>query len=928
MSDFKKTNKIIAFAMLVIGLLTYGSTVAPTVSYWDCGEFIAAAATFGIPHPAGAPLFVIIGRVASYFAGSPENVAYAINMLSVFSSAFTLMFMYLTLMLIFDRWKGLSENIYDFLTRSISSIIGTLCFAFCHTFWFSAVETEMYAHVMLFVSLVYWLMMKWSFVHEEEGSDKYLLLIAYILGLSLGVHILTILVLPTLTLIYFYVKKEDTVSNGQSVWYLFIGNILVLLIYPGIIKYYPLAIRSLGSMVWGLLILIIMLGIAYYFYTNHKRGAFMFVACLFLVTLGYTSYFSVYVRSGLNPAMDENDPETLTSFISYISRDQYGDGSVFPRKWSVKSPQTGKVWVGDGTGVVHRFPDGSVRKINSVDELGAGSAQFEHLSAQLQFLWNYQYRHMFLRYIGWNFIGTPDGEPQHAGADFSKLFGLPLLFSLFGAGYLYQKNREAFWSTMSIFLMFGFVFYLLVVNPNDPQPRERDYSSVVSFFAMALWIPFGVYGFVEYLNKIVSKSSSLAYAILALLFLGLPMRMLAVNYHSHDRTGNTVAWDYSYNILMSCEENAILFTNGDNDTFPIWYLQIVEGIRPDVTAVNLSLLNTPWYIKQQKNGQLGRPAPIGYSDAQIEQHFKQPIRWAKKQLTINVPTSHMNKEHGEYQNYKEQTFHFTEDENSSISFELPPQMTYSTPQGPIGLLRVQDMVALNMITENNWERPLSWAVTVGGGNLLGGLRDYMRMDGLVYTLTSVKDWPIDPVKLEHLVDSVYLYRSLSNKDVYLNNNVKGLIQNIRSAYIQLSQHYANTGQKEKQKNILELMHKNINPDVVPYGNRNMELLVDLVTKLDKPSELKPELLDSYNNSDLDFIWQQAHHVLKNNKLRNIALESLIDRLLISDQKRMQYIVYIIQTNNNDLALKTSYLEKYSQEYQAINPNFVTQLKSL
>jgi hypothetical protein len=925
MTNFITTNRYVALVILFIGLLTYGSTVAPTVSYWDCGEYIAAAATFGIPHPAGAPLFIIIGRVAAILAVTPEDVAYAINMLSALSSAFSIMFMYLSLMMMFESWKGKVADLSTFVVRSSSAVIATLCFAFSHTFWFSAVETEMYAHVMLFVTLVLYLMLRWSFVHEEEGSDRYLLLIAYILGLSLGVHILTILIIPALTIIYFNTKKES-VNNKMSVAYLFLGNLIVLIIYPGIIKYYPQMIRALGDISWGFIIILALLALSYYFYKQKKRGVFLFIASLFLVTLGYTSYFSVYVRSGLDPIIDENNPETLESFISYINREQYGGDGVFPRKWSVKGQRSGKIWVGDGTGIAHRFPDGTVKKIRSISELGNSAKPFEHFGAQLQFLINYQYRHMFMRYIAWNYIGTPDGEAQDAEADFSKLWGLPLLFSLAGAVYLYFNDRKTFWLSTGIFLMFGFVFYLMVVNPNEPQPRERDYSSVVSFFAMALWICYGVYACIEKIREMLSNSPAISYAALGILFLALPMRMLAVNYESHDRSGNTVAWDYSYNILQSCDENAILFTNGDNDTFPIWYLQTVEGVRPDVTAVNLSLLNTPWYIKQQKNGQLGTPPPISFSDSYIDKNFKQPSRWKKQKVSIPVPSTVLEKVQGEYQNFKSKTFN-APSEKSAITFELEPQMQYPTAQGSIGFLRVQDWIALNIITENNWERPLNWAVTVGGGNLLGGLRNFMRMDGLVYKLTPIEGWSIDPVKLENLISNSYKYRALKNKDVYLNDNVKGLIQNIRSAYIQLAQHYGANGQAEKQREVFRKMNENIDPEVIPINNRNLELLIDVMTKFSSVDSVSNADFELYTIAELNFIWRTSIQY-PNTKLRDGALLALIDRYPVTSNDRKQAIAYLLNLNQSNKPAKENYKKRFISEYEKIDKSFTNQLKAL
>lgn len=925
-NQFKLINRIFAFSMLVIGLIVYGTTVAPSLSFWDCGEFISSAFVFGSPHPPGAPLFMIVGRVAAMLAGnSAETVALYVNWISVLSSAFTLFFMYMSVMLLFADWKGKAQDMSDFLVRAISSSIATLCFAFSHSFWFNAVEAEMYGPHMLFLSAILYLMLRWLSKSDEEGNERYFLLIAYLMGLSIGVHLLTVLIVPALAILY-YSKKAKNKSYINLALSFIVGCIILLFIYPGIVKMYPNLVLAFGSIGWGVVILFLLIGGSAYFISQNKKSWLSIaLQATMLIVLGYTTYGSTYVRSGLNPKLDMYNPENLTQMMGLINREQYGEMYLFPRRWSVKGARTSHKWVGDGTPLTHNFGQGNIRAISSFKEFNAADNKITHLWAQIQYTWNYQISHLLWRYIGWNFVGLPDREVQDANSDFSKLWALPLLLAVFGAFYMHKNDTDKFWAMMTIWFMFGLaiIFY---TNPNEPQPRERDYTFVACFYAMAIWMAYGAIGIVESLRKMI-ESKTVSYAVLGVLFLALPVNMLAKNYHSHDRSSNYVAWDMAYNILMSCEPNAVLFNNGDNDTYPIWFLQIVEGIRPDVTVVNLSLINTPWYINQHKSGQLGRPAPISFSDKYIDKiQFR---RWDKEQIVqIPVPDSINLASNNEFRAGKNlPLLNGIDSAKRNISFKLGPQMTFPTAQGTAGILRIQDQMVLHMIYTNKWKRPINFAATIASSNLLGGLKEYMKLDGLVYKLTPVKGWSSDLAYLEDLLLNKYQYRGLGKNGSYIDQMTISLMQNYRNGFLQLAEKYGRQGNSEKQAEIVNKMNELIDPETVPITNSRLKLQIEIMNKFADLSKVTAEsIAGEYTVKEIEQIWQIAHFSMKNFELRNIAMEAHASVLPAKSDSKEQILRYLIDLNKSDKVEVAKYLDQYEKEYPS-KQNIIDALKN-
>ncbi|MFQ6608368.1 MAG: protein O-mannosyl-transferase family [Fidelibacterota bacterium] len=619
-------NRLLAGLVFLVSFLVYFSTVAPTVSFWDCGEFIATSYRLGVPHPPGAPLFLILGRFFSLLP-IPGDIAYRVNMISPLASALAVMFLYLIIVQLVRYWRGQITTTEDKIIAFGGGVIGALVFAFTDSHWFNAVEAEVYAVSTLSTALVVWLVLHWAERAEEPGSERYILIIAYVLGLSTGVHLLNLLALPFMALIIYFRKRSFSWTSFTTLMGIVLA--IFLIIYQGIIKGLPKIARDISeimsttvaSTVIGATLVIVGLFLLGLFSAagsiseRHKNLIRLGVTSLLLILIGYSSYELIFIRSSQNPGIDENDPETVQAAISYLEREQYGDTDLFRG-----------LTYNNSTGTVETktlFPRRGSRQGNHIKN-------YRRYSSDFDYFWRYQVKKMYWRYFLWQFAGRgPSVEtrvsgfgasPTEDGVDWFQ-FGLPLAF-LLGLGGMYfhfQRDQNQALSILALFIMTGIaiVFYL---NQPDPQPRERDYSYVGSFLAFAIWVGIGASAIFErVLTRLREKQFRIPAALGTgvVLLIMVPGIMLSKNYHTHDRTGNYLPWDYSYNILQTCEPNGIIFTNGDNDTFPLWYLQEVEGIRKDVMVANLSLLNTPWYIRQLRDSRPEGERFINLTDEQI-----------------------------------------------------------------------------------------------------------------------------------------------------------------------------------------------------------------------------------------------------------------------------------------------------------------------
>ena len=872
-----RLNRIIAGIIFLVSFLVYYDTMAPTVSFWDCGEFIATSHTLGVPHPPGSPLFLIIGRVFSMIPFSPD-IAFRVNLISVFVSALAVMLLYLIIVKVIAHWRGGIKENSDVIIAFGGALVGALTFAFTDSHWFNAVEAEVYSMSTFFTAIVVWLILHWSERAEEQGNERYILIIAYMIGLAIGIHLLNLLALPFIALIIYFRKqsfewKSFLITIG-------ITGVTFVIIHNGVIKGLPKLASEIG--VFGVVVaVLIVFGIMIWSIVNKQQLLSIVFTSMVLILIGYSSYTIIFIRSGQDPVIDENDPETVTAAVSYMEREQYGQVGRFPRRYK-GIPAQHEVVGAPANG--QKYSVSQKRKY-----------MFYNVSKQWDFFWNYQVKKMYWRYFLWQFAGRGNStEPgvtafgannRQDGVDWSQ-FGLPLAFILGLAGmiyHFYRDEKEAF-SMMTLFFLTGLAV-IIYLNQDNPQPRERDYSYVGSFLAFSVWIGVGAAAIIENIIKKIKTENighRLGIAVILLQVILIPFAMVRANYHEHDRSGNYVAWDMSYNMLQSCEPHGIIFTNGDNDTFPLWYLQEVEGMRKDVTVANLSLLNTPWYIRQLRDSRPKGEGFINLTDDQILGLTSGLTPWKTQKIQIAVEGDPQNKD-------------------GYIEWVLKPTFANQA-------LKVQDMMILRIINDTKWKYPIYFAVTVSPTNKIG-LDKYLDMEGLTFRLQSHKVDAINPGKMQdylmtELGDSTwstnfsqssllqvdsgqnksfwskdyqpgYLFRNLGNENVHYNPQIIRLLQNYRSAYMQLAVHY-----------FFDYQRLNRKEDADPGEVEMLRLRVK--ETLDQMEKNLPERTIAIESKDLYFqIGQIYSEIGEKVRLRHI-LDNLESRRNLSVQDRIRY----------------------------------------
>ncbi len=905
--NYPRLNKILAAITLLVSFIVYFDTMAPTVSYWDCGEFIATSYILGVPHPPGSPLFLIVGRIFSMLPFN-SDIAFRVNTISPIVSALAVMLLYLVIVQVIGHWRGKIKNTEDAVIAFGSALVGSLAFAFTDSHWFNAVESEVYAVSTFFTAIVVWLIMHWSERADEKGSERYILIIAYMIGLATGVHLLNLLTLPFIALIIYFRKLDFEWKSFMTM--IAISGITFLIIHNGIIKGFPKIAKFMG--IFGLGVVIVGLFAAMIWaIVSHRQLLSMIFTSAVLILVGYSSYTVIFIRSNQNPAINENRPATVSAAISYLEREQYGEIGQLPRRYDGLPPQY------EVAGAPTNGRDYSATQNRKY--------MFYNLDKQWKFFWNYQVKKMYWRYFLWQFAGRgPAGEPgvtafganlRQDGVDWTQ-FGMPLAFIIGLIGmifHFYRDEKEAF-SVLTLFFLTGLAI-IMYLNQDNPQPRERDYSYVGSFLAFSIWIGVGTAAIMEKLKQFVknnSLTSRLNMGVAAVLIVLVPGVMLQANYKQHDRSGNYVAWDYSYNLLQSCETNGILFTNGDNDTFPLWYLQEVEGIRKDVTVANLSLLNTPWYIKQLRDSRPQGKRFIKLTDDQINNLTQGLTRW--KTQIVSIPV---------------------QDEDGMRDLEWTLKPTYGGTA-----LKVQDMMILRIMADSQLRNPVYFAVTVSPANRLG-LEDYLSMEGLTFKVNPQKVESIDPDKLyfnlmtdlgdqtwsnefvpaskmglendpnkqvwtkDHQVG--YLFRNLGNRDVYFNSQIIRLLQNYRSAYMQLAVHHYFTYQdlmKEQDEEAAE------------------EHRLAVLNIMNKMEEKIPTETINMDSKDLYFqVGQLYYDVGAPEKLSEIVTNLLTRKdITVRDKIRYGYS-YLQQLNDAEMA--ASLFEDLFHDFNSIEQEVKT-----
>lgn len=592
-------HRAIAALCFLIAFIAYYATMQPTVAFWDCGEFASSASALQVPHPPGAPLWTLLGRIAMMLPTQADLVA-RYNLLSVFFAASVVMLLYLIAVRIIKLWRGEPTSKADMLTTYGGAFIAATLYTFTDSFWFNALENEVYAFTMFLLTSILWVVLYWYDHAEEQRNERYLLLGSYLIGLTLGAHQMVVLMIFTCVLLVYYRRNQHVTVGGwvKTALFSLLGFIFVYkIVLTGIVGWMDssplLVLIIIGGIVGGI------------WYTQKVQKAFaqMCLWSLLLVIVGYSTYALVMIRSNQDVPMNQNAPRSFKQFKHYLAREQYGDRGFFPRR--------------------------------SLDEFGQKTGptwDAQKYSSDLDFFWKFQIDHMSNRYLYWNFVGRASDQ-QEAGTDWSNTLGLPFFLGLFGLFWHFKRDPRRAVALLFMFLSLGLVAALFQ-NSQDPSARERDYFYVGAYFVFALWAGIGATGIMEYFRSRKEANEqdeddeetaiipfgnvgklSLTFAVFLAVLLIAPINQViglaglasgksiseSSRWSMYSRAGNYVPFDCAYNLLQSCEKDAILFTYGDNDTYPLWCLQDVYGIRRDVRVILLSMANVSWYIDQIKN---------------------------------------------------------------------------------------------------------------------------------------------------------------------------------------------------------------------------------------------------------------------------------------------------------------------------------------
>ena len=819
--SFSRINTCMAWLVYAIAAIVYGLTVEPTASLWDCPEFIACGYKLEIGHPPGAPVFMLAANLFSQMASDPSHVALMVNLLSALLSAGCIFFLFLTITHLSEKLIVKSEEQdnaiakYQVVTIEACGMVGALAYTFSDTFWFSAVEAEVYAFSSFLTALMFWLILKWESEMDKPGSTRWIVLIAYITGLSIGVHLLCLLCLPAMSFVVYFRRTKRVTWKGMLKTLIASGLLVAAILYgliPGVVKFggwFELLFTNVLGCPYntGLICYILLLTgtIIIAYYKAKRRIVRLSLASLLMMLIGYSSYGVIFIRANAQTPMCENAPDNIFSLGSYLNREQYGKTPLFygPAYCSeIDRVAEGEYLVPrqkEGKAVYRPVADSTKQEYevvrHDIDYLYKNNMYFPRMHSSrhakayedwmggvgkkdgvptaaenLRFFLSYQVNFMYWRYFLWNFVGRQNniqghGEVEHGnwitgfrwiddwllGCDTSKLpsdpkenkgrnvfYALPLLLGLVGMLWQWRKGskgKQQFLVVMLLFLMTGLAI-VVYLNQTPLQPRERDYAYAGSFYAFAIWIGMGV-GMISEKVKVKSGKYATIMAVLsAIACLLVPIQMVTQTWDDHDRSGRYTCRDFGANYLnsMQREGHPIILTNGDNDTFPLWYNHEVEGVRTDTRVVNMEYLQTDWYIDQMKRPAYESPAlPISFH----------------------------------HEDYKEGRMEYVPIETDSIAIG---SATISL-KGKKGLFK-NELMILDMLLQANWERPIYMSISMGS-DILPFLRDHLILEGLAYRISpTATNQKIDVERLYDNIMHRFRYGGLNTKGIYVDEDVK------------------------------------------------------------------------------------------------------------------------------------------------------------
>lgn len=1017
MKKYRLINNITGWVVFAVSAYTYLMTIEPTASLWDCGEFIATAMKLEVGHPPGNPVFMVLARFFTLFAGGDTTkVAAMVNSMSALASAFTILFLFWTITHLAKKILLRSEE--QFTTARIiavmsAGIVGALAYAFSDSFWFSAVEGEVYASSSFFTALVFWAILKWENVADENYANRWLILIAFLMGLSIGVHLLNLLTIPAIVLVFYFRKFDFTwkgflISLGVSILVL---GLLLYGIIPGVVKIssridllfvntfglpvnsgmlfhwilmaviFILAVRATlksdnnvrngilaisalflsgiwvvsGSVFFNIIVLAGISAFAWYLTKKSRSAINTVLTAVMVILIAYTSEAIILIRSHANTPLNENQPEQPFSLLYFLNREQYGEQplfrgpyynapvidykegkpkyavengkyiitshdlehvydprfmTLFPRMWSDQSDHEPvyKEW-------------GKVKGVPVTVTTSSGEKKIVRKPTfieNMRFMMSYQFGYMYFRYFMWNFAGKQNDTQGTGGAisgnwisglkfidqprtgssdlppDMKKdtsrnvYYLLPLLLGLTGLFYQINRDYRNWWVVLLLFVMTGIaiVFYL---NQYPNQPRERDYAYAGSFYFFAVWIGLGVLALFEALSKLTGEKIAAPLAG-ALCFLAVPVVMGSQDWNDHDRSGRYLTRDVAFDYLNSCDKNAILFTNGDNDTFPLWYAQEVEGKRTDVRVCNLMLLNTDWYINQMKwKTNNSDPLPVTlpvkkYYDGVNNQVFI--IEKTKDPVDVSTVIDYVKSDNPATKAQlsateildiiPSRTIRIPVDKQKVLASGIvkPEDADKIVPYIDIKLkgssIMKSQLIILDILAHNNWERPVYFVT--GYHNDAMGLEEYFRMEGLAYRLVPVRygnrGWnDYGGIATDIMYDNVmnkFVWGGANNPKVNLDyNHVRTLIVvRARLCYARLARALIAEGKKEQALQVLDRCQQALPVSKFPIDPYYPDLIEQYFAAgaTDRAVEMVKELRDTYY-ARLDYFLKQNPYVI-------------------------------------------------------------------
>jgi hypothetical protein len=920
---FKKWNIILGWVAFAIALITYTLTLEPTVSAWDCGEYISTSVKLEVGHPPGAPLFQMLGAFFAMFTSEVTEIAKMVNFMSALASAFTILFMFWTISNLAKKMALKTSEISEgkYIAILGSSLIGSLAYTFSDSFWFSAVEGEVYAMSSFLMALLFWLGLKWeSEIHLPRGN-KWLILISFVVGLSFGVHILSLLVIPAIVMLYFFKTYKNINLKTTAIATITSVFVLILVfkfIFPFTLKFFSASelffINSIGLPYnSGSIIAAVILIALFYFGLNYTRKnkkitANTLILSLLFIMVGFSSWMMLPIRANANTTINENNPSSARELLAYYEREQYGDANVFydtyysnthSREQDAENPtkddkpkyekKDGKYvivnvykdvlpnWSDKHKGFIPRMVNPSSEKMyKAIAGIPKNSKRRPTFAENIKFMVSFQFGYMYGRYFMWNFVGRQNDIQGNldilngnwlSGIDFidevrlgsqdklppqvlenkgrNKYYFLPLILGIIGLLYQIKWDKENFFVLFLFFVFTGFaiIFY---TNPRPFEPRERDYAIVGSFYIFAIWIGFGVLALYEYLKSFGSQKS-IAIAITFISFLAVPSLMAFENWDDHDRSKRYTTHLNAQAYLESCDPNAILFTIGDNDTFPLWYMQEVEGIRTDVKLVNTSLFQTDWYIDQMKRATYDAP-PIPSQLTHDEYKYGTlDVAYYFQELFPNLKDSVIDLD--TYMKWirsdsKKTFYDLDEDGNPekmlpTNKIRIPVNKENVLKYGIVAqkdadkivpyiditvgrALAKNTLLMLDILNNFNWERPIYFT---GGSNTDSEyiwLKDYLQLDGVAFKFVPIKTptkvynqdgelqrelslFDIGRIDTEKMYKNVqkWNWRNINDGKIYLDEQTKRNAISLRNSLLRLSAAFAEEGDTLKAIEVLD-----------------------------------------------------------------------------------------------------------------------------